>query len=78
MTPRAISSAKKPHVDCRHRDCHHRIALPECGNNLADRGHDEDPVEAVADRGARPVTEGRVKPDVVAEARLRVGEDAGV
>ena len=55
-----------------------RVAVAEDREERAERRLDQDPVRDVAEAGADPVAEGRQEAQIVAEAGLGVGEDAGV
>ena len=70
---------ERPDADQRHDNRCGVGAIPEnFWKEPAERRGDEHPVEGVAEATAEPVAEGRQEADIVAKARLRVGEDAGV
>ena len=69
---------EQPDADRGDDDRHHRVAVAEHREERAERRLDQHPVGDVADAAADPVAEGRQEARIVAEARLRVGEDAGV
>jgi hypothetical protein len=69
---------EQPDADRRHDDRHHRVAVAEHGEEGAQGRLDQHPVGDVADAAADPVAEGRQEARVVAEARLGIGEHAGI
>ena len=54
------------------------LPSPNTGKERAERRLDQHPVGDVADAAADPVAEGRQEARIVAEARLGIGEDAGI